>query len=108
MQLILMVILLTVTLKKVFVTATKVYIFTLNSDLKTEKKTNTMEDGLIILKMELEHKLILGREDTKDTGKMERDTEKEFLFMIIKTYIQDNGKMEKKMDKVHTFLKKLE
>ncbi len=67
-----------------------------------------MEDGLIILKMELEHKLILGREDTKDTGKMERDTEKEFLFMIIKTYIQDNGKMEKKMDKAHTFLKKRE
>ena len=67
-----------------------------------------MEDGPIILKMELDLKLILDRADTKVTGKMGRDMVKEFLFMIIKTFIQDNGKMEKKMDKVHTYLKKQE
>lgn len=66
------------------------------------------EDGLIILKMELDHKLILDLEDTKDIGKMEKGTVKEFSFMTIKIYIQDNGKMEKKTVKEHIFLKKQE
>ena len=67
-----------------------------------------MEDGPIILKMELDLKLILDLADTKDIGKMGRDMVKEFLFMIIKTFIQDNGKMGKKMDKEHTYSKKQE
>ena len=58
--------------------------------------------------MELELKHIPDQEDIKDIGKMEKDMEKEFLYMIIKIYIQVNGKMEKKMDKEHTFLKRQE
>jgi hypothetical protein len=103
-----MVILMTVTLKMVFDTVTKVHIFILNLALKKVKKINMREDGLIILKMELDHKLILDPEDTKDIGKMEKGTVKEFSFMTTKIYIQDNGKMEKKTVKEHIFLKKQE
>ena len=103
-----MVTLMTVTLKTVFATVTKVFTFTLNMVPKKGKKINMREDGQIILKMESELKLTLDLEDTKDIGKMEKDTVKVFLYMIIKTYTQDNGKTEKKMVKAPTFSKKQE
>ena len=103
-----MVTLMTVTLKTVFATVTKVFTFTLNMVPKKGKKTNMREDGPIILKMESELKLTQYLEDTKYIGKMEKDTVKVFLYMIIKTYTQDNGKTEKKMVKAPTFSKKQE
>ena len=58
--------------------------------------------------MGLEPKHILDLEDIKAIGKMEKDMEKEFLFTIIKIYIQANGKMVKKMGKALTSLKRRE
>jgi hypothetical protein len=98
----------TVTLKMVFVTVIKEYIYILNMAQKKEKRINMKELGQITSKMGLELKHILDQEDIKAIGKMEKDMEKEFLFMIIKIYTQANGKMEKKMGKAHTFLKRRE
>jgi hypothetical protein len=98
----------TVTLKMDCATVIKECIFMQNMVLKKVRRTSMKVDGQIILRMGLEYRHILDLEDTKDIGKMVKDTAKEFLSMTIKIFILDNGRMVRKMAKALIFLKKPE